>query len=163
MSYIRAKLGILVPSQVRALRLKSDMSRQADLAEAVAMKQSRISMLETPGAANVTLETLARLAAVFAVGLVVKFVPFSEMLHWEDTFSQDTFDVIRLNKDEDFLNPGAHAQAEIRPLTISHPRQGIQNFVSALEQGTARPERLPSLVPLGTSEHGALAQAGAGR
>jgi len=62
------------------------------------------SFIETPGS-NLTLETLARLAAVFKVGLVVKFVPFHEMLAWENQYSQDAFDVVRLDKDEEFLNP----------------------------------------------------------
>lgn len=83
------------------------MPRQKDLADAIGMQQSRISMLETPGASNVTLETLAGLAAVFKVGLVVKFVPFSEMLRWENSFSQDAFNVRRLNEDTDFLTPKA--------------------------------------------------------
>lgn len=61
-------------------------------------------MLETPGA-NVTVETLANLAAVFKVGLVVKFVPFSEMLQWENSFSQDSFNVLPLNEDRNFLSP----------------------------------------------------------
>jgi transcriptional regulator with XRE-family HTH domain len=105
-SYIKAKLGVLVPAQIRALRLKSDMPRQKDLAREADMHQSRISMFETPGMANVTLETLARLAATFKTGLVVKFVPFHEMLHWENNFSQDAFDVVpRLDKDEAFINP----------------------------------------------------------
>ena len=104
-AYIKAKLGVLVPSQIRALRLKSNMPRQQDLAEAAHMQQSRISMFETPGSANVTLDTLARLAAVFKVGLLVKFVPFSETLRWENAFSQDEFNVIRLDEDVDFIAP----------------------------------------------------------
>jgi len=104
-SYIRAKLSVLVPSQIRALRMKSNMPRQLDLAQEAGMQQSRISMFETPGAANLTLETLSRLAAAFKVGLVVKFVPFSEMLRWENQYSQDNFDVTRLAADTDFLNP----------------------------------------------------------
>lgn len=104
-AYIKAKLGVLVPSQIRALRLKSDMPRQSDLARAAGMQQSRISMFETPGAANVTLETLAWLAAIFKVGLIVKFVPFSEMLRWENTFSQDDFSVTKINDDRAFLEP----------------------------------------------------------
>ena len=104
-AYIKAKMGVLVPSQIRALRLKSDMPRQKDLAKEAAMQQSRISMFETPGGANVTLETLAWLAAVFKVGLWVEFIPFSEMLRRENRFSQDEFDVLRLDNDEDFLNP----------------------------------------------------------
>ncbi|MBI3603518.1 MAG: helix-turn-helix transcriptional regulator [Nitrospirae bacterium] len=113
-SYVRAKLGILVPSQIRAVRLKSDLPRQADLAREAGMLQSRISMLETPGAANVTLDTLARLAAVFKVGLLVKFVPYSEMLQWENTFSQDSFDVVRLDRDAAFLRPELAAVAGTR-------------------------------------------------
>src|ERR1022692_4246458 len=107
-SYIKAKLGVLVPAQIRALRLKSAMPRQKDLAREAEMQQSRISMFETPGMANVTLETLARLAATFKTGLVVQFVPFHEMLRWENEFSQDKFDVVpRLDKDEAFLAPKA--------------------------------------------------------
>ena len=114
-AYIKAKVGVLVPSQIRALRLKSDLPRQADLAREAEMQQSRISMFETPGAANVTLETLARLAAIFKVGLIVKFVPFSEMLHWENTFSQDRFDVVRVNYDQEFLDPTAVLNREVAP------------------------------------------------
>lgn len=114
-SYIRAKLVVLVPAQIRALRLKSTnppMPRQSDLAREAELHQSRISMFETPGAANVTLETLAKIAAGLKVGVVVKFVPFSEMLRWEDSFRADTFDVVpRLQEDEEFINPDA-AQAE---------------------------------------------------
>ena len=112
-AYIKAKLGVLVPSQIRALRLKSDMPRQEDLAREAEMQQSRISMFETPGAANVTLETLARLAAIFKVGLIVKFAPFSEMLHWENTFSQDRFDVVRVDHDQEFLDPPAVISREV--------------------------------------------------
>jgi transcriptional regulator with XRE-family HTH domain len=78
------------------------MPRQTDLARQVNMQQSRISMFETPGAANLTIETLGRLAAAFKVGLIVKFVPYSEMLEWENEFSQDAFDVVRIDKDYSF-------------------------------------------------------------
>ena len=103
-AYIQAKVGTLVPSQIRALRLKSKMGRQADLAKAAHMHQSRISMFETPGA-NPTLSTLSVIAAALNVGLVVKFVPFSEMLNWENGFSQDSFSVTGLDEDREFLNP----------------------------------------------------------
>lgn len=104
-SYIRAKLGILVPSQIHALRMKSNMPRQVDLARQANMHQSRISAFETPGAANMTVETLCRLAAALKVGLIVKFVPFSEMLRWENNYSQDSFDVVRIDNDVEFTEP----------------------------------------------------------
>jgi transcriptional regulator with XRE-family HTH domain len=99
-------VGTLVPSQIRALRLNSEMPRQSDLARAAGMQQSRISMVETPGA-NPTLSTLSNIAAALNVGLVVQFVPFSAMLAWENNFGQHEFDVTRLDNDIAFLNPQA--------------------------------------------------------
>jgi transcriptional regulator with XRE-family HTH domain len=131
--YVRAKLGTLVPSQIRALRLKSDMRRQKDLADAADILQSRISMIETPGAANVTLETLARLAAVFEVGLIVKFVSFSEMLHWENTFSQDRFDVVRLKEDVAFCTPTVPYQRD-ETVAATEDVAGVNSY--SLEQHT---------------------------
>ena len=104
-AYIRAKLNVLIPSQIKALRLRSGMARQEDLAQVADMKQSRISAMETPGAVNFNLETLVRLASAFKVGLVVQFVPFSEMLLWENQFNQDQFSVTKLDEDEEFINP----------------------------------------------------------
>lgn len=132
-AYIKAKLGVLVPSQIRALRFRSGMLRQTDLAKSAAMQQSRISMLETPGASNVTIETLASLAAVFKVGLVVKFVPFSEMLKWENSFSQDSFNVLRLSEDSNFLAPLAQRAAQIEPLPPFH-LAGSEGAMSACIQ-----------------------------
>jgi transcriptional regulator with XRE-family HTH domain len=105
-AYIRAKLDVLIPSQLRALRLRQPMT-QAVLADEAGMKQSRISAMETPGKTNFNLETLVSLAATFRVGLVVKFVPFSGMLRWENEFSQDAFTVTRIDDDIQFLHPGA--------------------------------------------------------
>ncbi len=147
-AYIKAKVGVLVPSQIRALRLKSNLPRQADLAREAEMQQSRISMFETPGAANVTLETLARLAAIFKVGLIVKFVPFSEMLHWENTFSQDRFDVTRINHDQEFLYPTPVIIREMA--AIEEPRMPESEARPNLSTGLER-QREGVLSVLGTS------------
>jgi transcriptional regulator with XRE-family HTH domain len=103
-AYIQAKVGTLVPSQIRALRIKSETPRQPDLAKAAEMHQSRISMLETAGS-NPTLGTLSAIAAALKVGLKVEFVPLSEMLAWENEFSQDDFTVVTIDDDAEFLNP----------------------------------------------------------
>jgi transcriptional regulator with XRE-family HTH domain len=100
-SYVRAKLNVNLPSQIRALRLKQRM-KQEDLAREAEMMQPRISAMERPGATKFNLETLIRLAAAFKVGLIVKFVSFSEMLKWENDFSQDTFNVLTIDQDAEF-------------------------------------------------------------
>jgi transcriptional regulator with XRE-family HTH domain len=105
-AYIRAKLDVLIPSQLRALRLRQSMT-QAVLADEAGMKQSRISAMETPGKTNFNLETLVSLAATFKVGLIVNFVPFSRMLRWENEYSQDAFDATGIDEDIEFLIPAA--------------------------------------------------------
>ena len=61
-SYIRSTLDILIPAQIRALRLREEWT-QIQLAEQAGMKQARISAIESPGQVNFSLETLVRLAA----------------------------------------------------------------------------------------------------
>jgi transcriptional regulator with XRE-family HTH domain len=110
-AYIKAKLNINIPSQIRALRLQKPWM-QEELGKEVDMKQSRISKMEQPGAVNFNLATLVRLAAAFRVGLVVRFASFSEMLNWENEFSQDIFNVTKLDDDIEFVTPVASKQVE---------------------------------------------------
>ncbi len=125
-SYINSKLAVLVPAQIRALRLSSidpPMPFQRDLAREAGEHQSRVSMFETPGAANMTLETIAKIAAGLRVGVVVKFVPFSEMLRWENLFSPASFEVVRLAEDEAFRNPRTES-FEVDGLLLPMPNEG---------------------------------------
>jgi transcriptional regulator with XRE-family HTH domain len=111
-SYIRGKLNVLIPAQLRALRLRREL-KQAELASEAEMKQSRISAMECPGAVKFNIETLIRAAAALRVGLEVKFVPFSEMLRWENTFSQDNFDVTPIDDDKRFSEPPSPSLPDI--------------------------------------------------
>jgi len=103
-AYLRAKLNQLIPSQIKALRLKEDWT-QRQLGGEAEMKQARISAMEKPGEVAFTLETLIRLASAFRVGLQVRFVPHSELLRWDNGYSQEDFYVTPIEKDEQFLSP----------------------------------------------------------
>jgi transcriptional regulator with XRE-family HTH domain len=111
-SYVRAKININLPSQIRALRLRRNM-KQEDLAREAEMMQPRISAMERPGSTKFNIETLIRLAAAFKVGLVVKFVSFSEMLRWENEFSQDNFSVTTIDDDIEFQKEEQPAVSEL--------------------------------------------------
>jgi transcriptional regulator with XRE-family HTH domain len=78
--------------QIRALREQRQWS-QKELAEKTDMKQTRISLLENPDYANVNIETLKRFAKAFDVGLIVRFVPFSDLVKWELNLSSDSLEV----------------------------------------------------------------------
>ncbi len=112
-SYVRSKLSVLLPAQIRSLRLRRELT-QAELGTEADMKQARISALERIGDASFSIETLIRLASAFRVGLAVRFVPMSEMLDWENDFAPDEFDVVPLENDEAFLRrerPGSQRRA----------------------------------------------------
>ena len=151
-SYIRSKLNVNIPSQIRASRRRRDWT-QGELAQIADMKQSRISAIETPGAVKFNLETLIRLAAAFRVGLQVKFVPFSEMLRWENWFSQDTFDVTTIENDTEFLNPEAarQSQAEAREdAAVAALRLPIESAYSTTATGHFRLQANWALGPMQT-------------
>lgn len=125
-SYVRAKLNQLIPSQIRALRLRQEWS-QKELGDAAEMKQARISAIETPGVVNFSLETLVRIAAALRVGLQVRFLPYSEMLCWENDFSQDSFSVTKIEQDDEFLDPHSrNEQDAIGVLASGLQRHAVQ-------------------------------------
>lgn len=103
-SYIRSKLSVLLPAQIRSLRLRREM-KQADLGAEAEMKQGRISVLERIGEVSFSVETLIKLASALRVGLIVKFVPMSEMLAWENSFMPDEFDALPIEEDLAFTMP----------------------------------------------------------
>ena len=88
-SYIRAKLSVLIPSQVKALSIKSKKPLNIGIDLGITS----------------TIDSLIEIAAANKVGLVVKFVSFSEMLEWDNAYSQDDFAPVKLDDDEKFLNP----------------------------------------------------------
>jgi transcriptional regulator with XRE-family HTH domain len=97
-SFLRAKLNQLLPSQIKALRLRREWT-QLQLAAKADMKQARISAVEKPGEVAFTLDTLIRLASAFKVGLQMRFVPLSQMLDWEKQYSQDRFNIKAIEDD----------------------------------------------------------------
>lgn len=68
-----------IAAQIATLRAGRKWT-QKELAEKVGMKQSRISYLEDPNFRNVEVATLQRLASAFDVALLVRMVPFSELV-----------------------------------------------------------------------------------
>ena len=98
-SYLRGKLGVVIAAQLRALRGRHT---QAELAEMLGMKQSRISAMENPGAVNFSLETLVRIAAALKIAVKVEFCSYSELVHWENSY-QPTLTPTCLDRDTEFL------------------------------------------------------------
>ena len=111
--YTEAQLSIEVPFQIRALR-KACGWTQAQLAERCGIPQARISHIEQPGRDPLSLRTLYRLSSAFDVGLLVQFVPFSELVHREAAFDPKTFHVPSF--EDDRLERVVHSTDTALPL-----------------------------------------------
>ena len=79
--FVDSHLAKALAHQIRATRDKLNWS-QEKLAVESGMNQNAISRLESPDYGKPTLTTLKRIAAAMDVGLVVRFVPFSELIDW---------------------------------------------------------------------------------
>jgi transcriptional regulator with XRE-family HTH domain len=97
-AFVASQINVGLPFQIRALREQNGW-KQSVLAHKAGMLQPRISAMERPGEAKFNLETLRRLAAAFDVALVVRFVPFSELVNWSETFNPDTFAVLTFEQE----------------------------------------------------------------
>lgn len=79
--FVESHLNKTTAFQLRAIRDALGWN-QNKLAQRADMNQNAISRLESPTYGKATLTTLKRLAAALDVCLVVRFVPFSEMVDW---------------------------------------------------------------------------------
>jgi transcriptional regulator with XRE-family HTH domain len=79
--FVESHLSKNLAFQIRAMRDQTDWS-QEQLAEKVGTNQNAISRLENPNYGKATITTLKRIASVFDVALVVRFVPFSQLVDW---------------------------------------------------------------------------------
>jgi transcriptional regulator with XRE-family HTH domain len=62
---------------------------QQQLAAETGMAQPRISVLEDASYEKFNIKTLRRIASAFDVALIVKFLPFSELVDWVTTISPE--------------------------------------------------------------------------
>ena len=106
--------------QVHALREQEGWT-QAELADRAGMRQARISLLESldyEGSVNV--KTLVKLAAAFDVALMVRFVPFSELVDWATNLSDERLAVPKYTNDTRL-----HAMVDESPVTTQFEREWI--------------------------------------
>ena len=80
--FVASTLDKNLATQIRAIRDRQGLSQERLAELAGGMNQNAISRLESPTYGKPTITTLKRLAAAFDGGLVVRFVPFSQMADW---------------------------------------------------------------------------------
>jgi transcriptional regulator with XRE-family HTH domain len=79
--FVESQISNSIATQIRSLRNKSEWS-QPVLAEKLDTSQNQIYRLENPRLSRPKMKTLKDVAAAFDVGLIVRFVPFGEMIDY---------------------------------------------------------------------------------
>ncbi|MBX3703331.1 MAG: helix-turn-helix transcriptional regulator [Steroidobacteraceae bacterium] len=77
--FVSAMVSNTIALQIRELRSKANLS-QKKLAQKMGKKQSVISRLEDPEYGAFNVRTLLEMAKAFDVALLVKFIPFNELM-----------------------------------------------------------------------------------
>jgi transcriptional regulator with XRE-family HTH domain len=96
--FIASNLSTGIAAQLLTMRLCRDWT-QKQVAERAGMADARISVMENPSYDKFTLTTLKRLARAFDVGLIVRFVSFSEIADWESNMEADKLDAVSFTDD----------------------------------------------------------------
>ena len=78
-AFVAAEISTTVPFQIRELRNARGWT-QTQLADQTGQEQGTISRFEDPDYATFSVTSLKRLASAFDVALIVRFVPFSELV-----------------------------------------------------------------------------------
>jgi transcriptional regulator with XRE-family HTH domain len=100
-SFVSSHIKIGVPFQIRALREHRGWT-QKELAVRVGTKQAWIAQIENPNYSGFSLKTLLKLASVFDVGLIVRYVPFSSLVKWELELAPESLKVQSFEEDPYF-------------------------------------------------------------
>jgi transcriptional regulator with XRE-family HTH domain len=78
--FVESHLSKNIAFQVRGMRARNDWSQQV-LADKLKTNQNAVYRLENPSKAKPTLSTLKKVAAAFDVAVIVRFVPFSQLVN----------------------------------------------------------------------------------
>lgn len=90
----------MIPFQLRTLRRAQNLS-QEELSKRSRITQGVLSRAEDPDYGNLTLNTIGRIASGLDVAVIIKFVPFSELLKYTEEMTEDEFSKVQTFEQED--------------------------------------------------------------
>jgi len=163
--FIESNLAKSLAYNLRATRDRLEWSQER-LATEAGMNQNAISRLESPDYGKQTITTLKRLAKAMDVGLVVRFVPFSELIDWvsgtrrvdpglaTESLAVPSFEaeeiagVFDLDAERVLPQREREHRFHIPPMPMN-PR--IQEPMSPVEQDRRRPDEATGVIDIGSA------------
>ncbi len=134
-----------IPFQIRALREQEERGwTQEELGNRAGMAQESISRIEDPNYGKLTLKTLKRLASAFDVALMVRFVPFSELVEWELKLSPDSLKASSF--EDDFKDELEEENTALREATKDAREQPDGNNITYMKSFIEKRERIREII-----------------
>jgi transcriptional regulator with XRE-family HTH domain len=134
--FVESHLSKNLAFQLRSLRDMKEWT-QGELAQRVGMPQTAISRLENPYYGKPTITSLKRLAAIYDVALIARFVPFSQLINYvtatpyeERGLRPEAMDIPPFKQEFHMSNVPLEKLSNPAPL---------EKLGSAIEQGKAKP------------------------
>jgi transcriptional regulator with XRE-family HTH domain len=120
-NFVSAQISTTIAAQIQTMR-EARGWLQKDLGERADMSPARISVMENPSYENPSVKTLKRFASAFDVALIIRFVPFSELVSWVSSVSPEklnaaSFDDDRLTIEDALMQAVGQAGQE----GVGHP------------------------------------------
>lgn len=121
--FVSAHVRQTVTSQIRELRTAENRGwTQADLGLKTGMKANAISRLENPSYGDFTINTLLRVGEAFDVGLIVRYVPMSELVEWNQSVTPSVYTPSSFSLDFGLSGVAIESQRLIPPDTFALSR-----------------------------------------
>ena len=136
-SFVSARVDTTLAFQTRALRQKNGWS-QAELARRLGTSQNAVSRLESPNYGRAAISTLKKVASVFDVALMARYVRFSALLN--DVLAMSAQSVIVDSFAEDAGFQPCTVPAAATTLRVNQIFGGVSAFylTDFVESGTQR-------------------------
>lgn len=100
-AFVEESINVGVPFQLKALREQRGLT-QKEFEEISGKKQAFVSRLENPNEDCPTLKTLKKIAAIYDVGLVVRFAPISDLVEWDLNLDSESLKTVSYEDDPYF-------------------------------------------------------------
>ncbi len=135
-AFVEENINVGIPFQIKALREQRELT-QKDFEELSGMKQALISRLENPDYSGFTLATLKKIASVYDIGLIVRFVPISDLVKWDLNLNSESLKALSYKEDPYFKEIETSINAEHKQY-ISIDKSSTPTIVTNLKDYSAQ-------------------------
>jgi transcriptional regulator with XRE-family HTH domain len=133
-AFVSEHIDTGIPFQIRALRKQRKLN-QKKFENKYGIQQALISRWENPNYSGFTLSTLKKIASLLDIGLIVRFVPISDLVEWELNLNTESLRALSFKDDPYFKEQEKETTvtSDTEQQTIMHPSEALAPVVNIKE------------------------------